>query len=245
MRRLFDRIDTSRNGKLEYEEVQYALEHSGIVINPSMLRAFFDTVDTNHDGVIEFTEWRNFLLLVPLDRVSIQNIFSYYQEHSQITSEGDALVSYSTTRSLGYFTAGGIAGAISRTTTAPFDRLKTYLIANTGGSKGKVDGSIWEGKHPLKHVEKGEIGKAIKKAGSPLMEAARSIYRAGGIRSFFVGKQPSGVLKLTVREWIECAQSVSRKCHQIWVNPLIDRPHVIVPTRHPNGLSPNLKELMI
>ena len=183
MRRLFDRIDTSRNGKLEFEEVQVALENSGIQIHPSILRAFFDSVDTNHDGVIEFNEWRDFLL-VPLDRTSIKNVFHYYQEHAQMTSEGDALVSYDTMRGLGYFTAG-IAGAISRTATAPFDRLKTFLIANTGGSRQLM--AMSAGKDALKSAQNVQIAKAIQKAGSPLVDAIKYIYRVGGLRSFFVG----------------------------------------------------------
>src|SRR5579859_981841 len=195
LRRLFDRIDTSKNGKLEFEEVSHALEASGIAIHPNILHAFFDSVDSNHDGVIEFNEWRDFLLLVPLDRASIKNVFHYYQEHAQMTSEGDALVSYDTMRGLGYFTSGGIAGAVSRTATAPFDRLKTFLIANTGGSRQRLTNTVNAGKDAVKAVGKGEIGKALKTAGSPLIEAVKTIYRAGGIRSFFVG-MPSYISNL-------------------------------------------------
>ena len=187
MRRLFDRIDTSKNGKLEFDEVQHALEASGIVIHPKILHAFFDSVDTNHDGAIEFDEWRDFLLLVPLDRVTIKNVFHYYQERAQTGPEGDALVTYSTMRGLGYFTAGGIAGAVSRTATAPFDRLKTYLIANTGGTRARIEGSKEAGKEALKAMEKGQVGKAIKKISHPLVDAVKHIYRSGGVRSFFVG----------------------------------------------------------
>lgn len=189
MRRLFDKIDTSKNGKLEFEEVRHALEVSGIAIHPSILRSFFDSVDSNHDGVIEFNEWRDFLLLVPLDKASIKNVFNYYQQHAQTSSEGDAFVSYDTLQGtlqgMGYFIAGGTAGAVSRTCTAPFDRLKTYLIANTGSSfKSPVAGTV---QATLKAAESGQIGKAIHKAGSPLVEAVKSIYRLGGVRSFFVG----------------------------------------------------------
>jgi solute carrier family 25 phosphate transporter 23/24/25/41 len=185
LRRLFDKIDTSRNGKLEYEEVQHALEISGIQIHPSILRAFFDSVDSNHDGVIEFNEWRDFLLLVPLDKASIKNVFHYYQEHAHVTtSEGDAYVSYDTLQGFGYFIAGGTAGAVSRTATAPFDRLKTYLIANTG-SKVSAAGAV---NASLKAVGDGQLAKAVHKAGSPLVEAVKAVYRLGGLRSFFVGQ---------------------------------------------------------
>lgn len=207
LRRLFDKIDTSRNGKLEFDEVEHALETSGIAINPSILHAFFNSVDANHDGVIEFDEWRDFLLLVPLDRASIKNVFHYYQEHAQMTSEGDAVVSYDTMRGLGFFTAGGIAGAVSRTATAPFDRLKTFLIASTGSSRTAVSDTVKAGKEAIKAVEKGQIGKAIQKAGSPLLEAVKAIYRSGGIRSFFVGNHTTEIAEN--RQWVECYQSIS------------------------------------
>src|SRR5579859_6006658 len=167
LRRLFDRIDTSKNGKLEFEEVSHALQSSGIAIHPSILHAFFNSVDANHDGVIEFDEWRDFLLLVPMDRASIKNIFQYYQEHAQMTSEGDALVSVDTMKGLGYFIAGGTAGAVSRTATAPFDRLKTYLIANTGSSRSSAERVARGARGALEAAGDGQLGKAIKRAGSP------------------------------------------------------------------------------
>lgn len=38
----------------------------------------------------------------------------------------------------GYFVAGGVAGIVSRTSTAPLDRLKVYLIAQTGVTEEAV-----------------------------------------------------------------------------------------------------------
>lgn len=79
----------------------------------------------------------------------------------------------------GYFIAGGLAGAISRTATAPFDRLKVYLIAQTdvGDMKAKVAGAISEG----------NAVQAAKKATRPLQDALRALWRAGGWRSLFAG----------------------------------------------------------
>lgn len=78
----------------------------------------------------------------------------------------------------GYFAAGGLAGAVSRTSTAPLDRLKVYLIANTGARVGE---SLVEAKH-------GNPTQAVKIAGRPLIDASKELWRAGGIRSLFAGE---------------------------------------------------------
>lgn len=77
----------------------------------------------------------------------------------------------------GYFVAGGLAGVISRTATAPLDRLKVYLIANTETAKNSITA-----------VKHGEAVKAAKHLGRPLINASAELWRAGGMRSLFAGK---------------------------------------------------------
>jgi len=76
----------------------------------------------------------------------------------------------------GYFVAGGVAGAISRTATAPLDRLKVYLIAQTSMTEETVQA-----------VKSGEVVQALKTASMPLKEACVDLWKMGGIKSLFAG----------------------------------------------------------
>ena len=76
----------------------------------------------------------------------------------------------------GYFIAGGVAGVVSRTATAPLDRLKVYLIAQVGV---KDDA--------LQAAKSGSPIKAATTAAKPLIEASRTLWRMGGMRSLFAG----------------------------------------------------------
>lgn len=80
------------------------------------------------------------------------------------------------TPNLGYFLAGGMAGVVSRTATAPLDRLRVYLIAQTSvrdvASKVGKSSSIFRA-----------VGLMLQ----PLTDAMKDLWRAGGIRSLFAG----------------------------------------------------------
>ena len=77
---------------------------------------------------------------------------------------------------LGYFIAGGMAGMISRTATAPLDRLKVYLIAKVGTKQDVVQAA-----------KEGAPVQAVKSFGRPLIDACKDLWRAGGMRSLFAG----------------------------------------------------------
>ncbi|MCO5565783.1 hypothetical protein L7F22_019458 [Adiantum nelumboides] len=75
---------------------------------------------------------------------------------------------------LKFLLAGGIAGAVSRTATAPFDRLKIYLIT-TARSQPEV-------------LNSGSTSKIATRGVSMLSEAVQALYReGGGVRAFWVG----------------------------------------------------------
>ncbi|PBP25754.1 hypothetical protein BUE80_DR003389, partial [Diplocarpon rosae] len=76
----------------------------------------------------------------------------------------------------GYFAAGAVAGVVSRTTTAPLDRLKVYLIANIGPAKDPIDA-----------IKKRNAVGVAKTIGRPLIDAIKELWKAGGMRSLFAG----------------------------------------------------------
>ncbi|KAH7210969.1 mitochondrial carrier domain-containing protein [Fusarium oxysporum] len=77
----------------------------------------------------------------------------------------------------GYFLAGAIAGGVSRTATAPLDRLKVYLLVNTSSRTETAGAALRQGR-PL---------AALKNAAKPFGDAFRDLVRSGGVRSLFAG----------------------------------------------------------
>ncbi|XP_074275138.1 calcium-dependent mitochondrial ATP-magnesium/phosphate carrier protein 2-like isoform X2 [Silene latifolia] len=110
-----------------------SLSYVGIEIDDEELARFVERVDKDNNGVITFEEWRDFLLLYPHE-VTIANIYQYWERVCLVDIGEQTIIPEGISKHVHagrYLIAGGIAGAASRTATAPLDRLKVVLQVQT------------------------------------------------------------------------------------------------------------------
>jgi solute carrier family 25 (mitochondrial phosphate transporter), member 23/24/25/41 len=79
--------------------------------------------------------------------------------------------------STGYFAAGALAGIASRTATAPIDRLKVYLIAQTKKPE-----------FSLRVIRHGALSTVFATGFRTTASAFKDLWAAGGIRSLYAGE---------------------------------------------------------
>lgn len=131
--RIFQAIDVEHNGSILPEELYHALVKAGIEIDDEELATFVERVDKDNNGVITFEEWRDFLLLYPHE-ATMENIYHYLERVCLVDIGEQAAIPEGISKHVHasrYLIAGGVAGATSRTATAPLDRLKVVLQVQT------------------------------------------------------------------------------------------------------------------
>uniref|UniRef100_A0A4W4EGG3 Solute carrier family 25 member 23a n=1 Tax=Electrophorus electricus TaxID=8005 RepID=A0A4W4EGG3_ELEEL len=154
--------DTNQDGLLDYEEFTHYLR-----AHEKCLRLMFSSLDRNNDGehsgflfwnvdenmdkdgtmTIDWVEWRDHFLFNPL--YSMEDIALYWKR-SVILDIGEHLTvpdEFSEKERQSGFVwrqlmAGAMAGSVSRTGTAPLDRLKVFLQVH-GQSSDR--GTVWNG----------------------------------------------------------------------------------------------------
>ncbi|KAI7746869.1 hypothetical protein M8C21_022247, partial [Ambrosia artemisiifolia] len=144
---IFQDIDVVRDGGICRQELYDALVKSGIELSDTELASFVEHIDKDNNGTITFGEWRDFLLLYPHE-VTIKNIYQHWERISQVDIGEQAVIPAGISKHANagkYLLAGGVAGAISRTATAPLDRLKVaFAVQTTKTSIGPTVKNIWK-----------------------------------------------------------------------------------------------------
>lgn len=129
---LFYEIDRDKDGQLETDEVMTALKKHGLHASLHTVKDFIKRLDRDHSGTISYNEFRELAMLFPSIGVSAilsdgiaAQVIGYYTipKHD-----------HKTKHPLVVLASGGIAGLVSRTTTAPADRLKVMMQAGKSSS---------------------------------------------------------------------------------------------------------------
>lgn len=201
----FHTIDQDRDGKVTRDDFRFYLQEK-FGMNPSeaLVDHVFRQFDAEGKGYIRFDEFRWFLRLMPrLHGLRVRTVFFYTAEEFDLLWDGDVTLRQFLS-GFGFFLAGGLAGVVSRTCTAPFDRIKVFLIARTDllstimrlrqqiaqeVALGALRHVIEEARRKLRE----ELAQAKKEVPHertirlPLIQAARTIWKQGGMRAFYVG----------------------------------------------------------
>ncbi|XP_075253857.1 mitochondrial adenyl nucleotide antiporter SLC25A25-like isoform X2 [Convolutriloba macropyga] len=157
LRLVFQHLDSNQDGRININEIRNGLADLGIDISQSEAENLLDKIhrqqttsnslskneskSENEDGgrgggselaSIEWEQWRDYHLLHPTDNV--EDIISYWRHGSNLDVGDDLRVpdelpeqEKAGLRLVNTLISGGAAGAVSRTCTAPIDRLKVLL----------------------------------------------------------------------------------------------------------------------
>lgn len=158
--RVFRSIPKRSKEGIQLDELLAYFDKHHVQYDDSQVTLLYRALDRDGDGYVSFDDFRHQLMLVPRranDPTLFRDAYAFFVDDLEFSSDSDVTLAAESQHGLGYFWAGGIAGVVSRTCTAPFDRIKVYLIAQSAAV-------------PM-----------------TTMQAIKAIYARGGLRGFFVG----------------------------------------------------------
>lgn len=129
---MFNSLDRNHDGQIDASEIQQALLNLGITINLQQAEKILLSMDKDGTITVDWTEFREHFIFNPLSKM--EEIVEHWK-HSTFLDIGESLTivdEFSETERLTgvwwrQLLSGAIAGAVSRTCTAPLDRLKIYM----------------------------------------------------------------------------------------------------------------------
>ncbi|XP_029771787.1 calcium-binding mitochondrial carrier protein SCaMC-3 isoform X2 [Suricata suricatta] len=160
---LFHSLDRNQDGHIDVSEIQQSFRALGISISLEQAEKILHSMDRDGTMTIDWQEWRDHFLLHSLENV--EDVV-YFWKHSTVLDIGECLTvpdEFSEQEKLTgmwwkQLVAGAVAGAVSRTGTAPLDRLKVFMQVHAsktnklnilGGLKSMIQEggmrSLWRG----------------------------------------------------------------------------------------------------
>jgi len=143
---VFSKLDTNKDGRVTSSEIKVAFKNLGIVISVEEAEKLVSRLDDDNSLDISFEEWRDYLMFHPSS--NIDDIIEYWRKESYLSNLdhgediGDVTDKFSGSIWLRHLVAGAISGAVSRTCTAPLDRLKVLLQVHGGRKQTSIGETI-------------------------------------------------------------------------------------------------------
>ena len=143
LQRVYRAIDVDGDGLLSSADIRRAASDLGFKVSHAQLRSFMAHVDANADGFVCFDELRVFLLLLPdvnpaaiFETIGASLVIDHAEGSYSPPSERDRASAPLLASLANKLYAGGVAGAVSRTVTAPIDRVKLQMQAAPAAQAG-------------------------------------------------------------------------------------------------------------
>ncbi|XP_067452393.1 mitochondrial adenyl nucleotide antiporter SLC25A24 [Thunnus thynnus] len=139
LRLTFKSLDKNNDGRIDFTEVQQSLSDLGLDISKEEAEKILQSIDVDGTMTVDWNEWREHFLFNPA--TNLQEIIRYWK-HSTVLDIGDSLAipdeftEEEKTTGLWWkqLSAGAMAGAVSRTGTAPLDRMKVFMQVHASKS---------------------------------------------------------------------------------------------------------------
>ncbi|XP_048474023.1 calcium-binding mitochondrial carrier protein SCaMC-1-like [Rhincodon typus] len=144
---MFRSLDRNNDGQIDAYEIQQTLSTLGISITLKQAEMILRSMDKDGTITVDWNEFRDHFIFNPL--TNIEQIVEHWK-HSTFMDIGESLTIVDefseTERKTGSWwrqlLAGAMAGAVSRTCTAPLDRLKIYMQVFAAKQKLNMAG-VW------------------------------------------------------------------------------------------------------
>ncbi|XP_077460732.1 mitochondrial adenyl nucleotide antiporter SLC25A24-like [Stigmatopora argus] len=128
---MFRSLDKNNDGEIDASDIQQALRAVGLNISLRAANRILKSIDKDGNMTIDWDEWRDYFLFNPL--TNMEEVARYWKR-SMMLDLGEQLTvpdEFSEEeKKSGYvwrqLIAGALAGCVSRTGTAPLDRLKIF-----------------------------------------------------------------------------------------------------------------------
>uniref|UniRef100_A0ABK0M128 Solute carrier family 25 member 23 n=1 Tax=Rattus norvegicus TaxID=10116 RepID=A0ABK0M128_RAT len=221
---MFHSLDRNQDGHIDVSEIQQSFRALGFSISMEQAEKILHSMDRDGTMTIDWQEWRDHFLLHSLENV--EDVL-YFWKHSTVLDIGECLTvpdEFSKQEKLTgmwwkQLVAGAVAGAVSRTGTAPLDRLKVFMQVHAsksnrlnilGGLRNMVQEggllSLWRGnginvlkiapESAIKFMAYEQVLKTrltLRRTGQykGLLDCARRILEREGPRAFYRGYLPN------------------------------------------------------